>query len=436
MVHKDEVVKKKTVSPIMKHEDEDVKVKKVTAVMKHEDEDVKVKKVTAVMVHEEEDVKVKKVTTTLMPEDEDVKMKTVAATMMHEHVKVTNVTVVMIAVAKLSIRTHEYSNKLACDEVLVKISKVCICENDDHYVYEGKLGDIEAKMPCGVCTACMGTVAYCGREVTDFKIGDRVTIEPGSPCGCCHMCTSGCYNLCEESTCYMTESVGGGCLAKYCMTKAHLVHKLPDCVCDEDGAMVQPLSMALHACNRAEVSAGSHVLVSGAGCMGLLCVGVAKAMGATKIMVVDENGELLKKACEMGADHTILLNCNMDAATLAKRVEEEMGCPPNVSFECTSTKKGMNNCIHATEASGTVMQVGVCNEEVTLPLYLATMNEIDIKGICCSANCFPVAIEMIENNMVCVNKLISKCYDFSHYQDAFDFLHNNDDCICCIVSCC
>lgn len=62
--------------------------------------------------------------------------------------------------------------------------------------------------------------------------------------------------------------------------------RLPDCVCDEDGAMVQPLSMALHACNRAEVSAGSHVLVSGAGCMGLLCVCVAKAMGATKIMVV------------------------------------------------------------------------------------------------------------------------------------------------------
>ncbi|MPC81772.1 putative D-xylulose reductase A [Portunus trituberculatus] len=160
-------------------------------------------------------------------------------------------------------------------DVVVKISKVCICENDEHYVYEGKLGGMEAKMPCGVCTACMGTIAHCGKNVTDFEIGDRVTIEPGSRCGCCEMCMSGCYNLCEESTCYMAESVEGGCLAK-----------LPDCVCDEDGAMVQPLSMALHACNRAEVSAGSHVLVSGAGCMGLLCVGVAKAMGATKIMVM------------------------------------------------------------------------------------------------------------------------------------------------------
>ncbi|MPC96914.1 Sorbitol dehydrogenase [Portunus trituberculatus] len=138
----------------------------------------------------------------------------------------------------------------------------------------------------------------------------------------------------------------------------------------------------------------------------------------------------------MGADCTMVLNCDTDAASLAKKVEEDMGCCPSVSFECTGTQKGMNNCIHATNACGTIMQVGACSEEVTLPLYLATSNEIDIKGICCSANCFPTAIEMIENDMVCVNKLISKCCDFDHYQDAFDFLHNNDDCICCVVSCC
>ncbi|KAK8374803.1 hypothetical protein O3P69_015526 [Scylla paramamosain] len=170
------------------------------------------------------------------------------------------------------------------NEVLLHMSCVGICGSDVSYLKRGAIGDFIVKAPMVLGHESSGVVAKCGSNVKNLKPGDRVAIEPGVPCRMCNFCKSGKYNLCPDVVFCATPPYDGS-LCRYYKHAADFCFKLPDHVSLEEGAILEPLSVGVHACRRAGVTMGSNVLVLGAGPIGLVSLLTAKAMGASQICV-------------------------------------------------------------------------------------------------------------------------------------------------------
>ena len=133
----------------------------------------------------------------------------------------------------------------------------------------------------------------CGKGVTSLKPGDRVAIEPGYPCRMCNYCKIGRYNLCPDMTFAATPPVDGNLRQYYCHP-ADFCFKIPDDMSMEEAALMEPTSVAVHACRRAGVELGKTVLICGAGPIGLVNLVTSKAMGATEVVVTDIDEGRLK----------------------------------------------------------------------------------------------------------------------------------------------
>ncbi|XP_045618687.1 sorbitol dehydrogenase isoform X2 [Procambarus clarkii] len=341
---------------------------------------------------------------------------------------------VLRGVNDLRLETHPIP-PLGSNEVLIRMAQVGLCGSDLSLVYKGRLGDFTLTPPIGVGHEASGVVAKCGPDVKHLKPGDRVTIEPGGPCRRCDYCTSGKYNVCEDACFHNSVALYPGCLARYYLHNADLCFKLPDNVSDEEGAFIEPLAVAVHACRKAKIQLGSSVLICGAGPIGLLCLLTAKAMGATNILITDIKENRLKIAKRVGAHHTLLVQDNQPKS-LAAKVKDVMGCMPQVTLECTGVQSGIVTGIYATRSGGVLMLVGVGAPEVTLPLVHAGMREVEIIGVYRYINCYQIAIDMIANGLIDVKPLITHRFKFEEFQKAFDMFHTGEDgAIKCMISC-
>jgi len=191
--------------------------------------------------------------------------------------------------------------------VVLRIHTVGICGSDVHYWAHGKCGPFELKGPIVLGHESSGIVHSVGENVTNLKPGDRVAIEPGVPCRYCDYCRSGSYNLCPDVQFLATPPYDGS-LANFIEHAADFCYKMPDHMTFEEGALLEPLSVGVHACRRGGVKVGSHVLITGAGPIGLVVLLVARASGATKIIVSDMMANRLEVAKQLGADATFLAN--------------------------------------------------------------------------------------------------------------------------------
>ncbi|KAB7503440.1 Sorbitol dehydrogenase [Armadillidium nasatum] len=299
------------------------------------------------------------------------------------------------------------------------MAHVGICGSDVSYLTKGRIGDFIVKAPMIIGHESAGIVAKCGSAVKNLKPGDRVAIEPGVPCRYCEFCKSGRYNLCPDVVFLATPPVHGN-LMRYYKHAADFCFKLPDHVSTEEGAMLEPLSVAVHACNRANISLGCKVLVCGAGPIGLVSLLTAKAMGATNVVVTDVVEEKLKVAKELGADAVLNVR-NGTATENAKKVEELLGgIMPDCTIECSGAESSTKLGILATKAGGILLLVGLGPMEVKVPLVNAAVREVDIRGIFRYVNCYPLALDMIASGRVNVKPLITHRYKLEETVQAFE----------------
>lgn len=161
---------------------------------------------------------------------------------------------------------------------------VGICGSDVHFLVHGHIGDYYVKSPMVLGHEGAAIVSKVGKNVTTLKPGDRVAVEMQVPCRVCILCKSGRYNLCEEMR-FGSCPPEDGCLSEYFVHYPDFCFKLPDSMTLEEGALVEPLSVGLHACRRANVVLGSTVVIFGSGPIGLVTVVVAKSMGASKVLI-------------------------------------------------------------------------------------------------------------------------------------------------------
>ena len=320
--------------------------------------------------------------------------------------------------------------------VLVEMKSVGICQSDVHYWKQGRIGDFIVRKPMVLGHECAGIVAALGEGVTGLSVGDRVALEPGESCGLCAHCKSGRYNLCGDMK-FLATPPYDGALANYVSHPAHLCFRLPSSMSFEEGSLCEPLSVGVHAVQRAGVRLGDRVLIMGAGPIGLCVAMVARASGAANIMVVDVSQARLKLARKIlaptgtnapaspsaGAATGAATPSSPNAASPRDSLFTFVHLPPSatgdvqslqgdgvdVSFECSGAPSAIVLALRSTRSGGVLLLVGMGPApEVGLPLTTECLvREVDVRGVFRYANTYPRAIALIASGGAPVARLIT-----------------------------
>jgi L-iditol 2-dehydrogenase len=282
-------------------------------------------------------------------------------------------------------------------EVLVEVAAVGVCGSDVHYYEHGRIGSHVVRAPLVLGHESAGRVAATGAEVTRHAVGDRVTLEPGVPCGRCRECRAGRYNLCPDVVFFATPPVDGA-FANYVTIHEDFAFALPDELSDEAGALMEPLSVGIWACRKAGVSAGDRVLVTGAGPIGLLAMQVAFAFGATQAEISDVAEPRLELARRFGA-------------TRALRAGSEEPTEADALIECSGSPAALTAGIEALRPAGTAVIVGMGpGLTAEVPMSLIQNREIWLTGTFRYANTYPTAIALAASKRVDLDALITGRY--------------------------
>jgi D-xylulose reductase len=205
-----------------------------------------------------------------------------------------------------------------------------------------------------------GTVHAVGSLVKHLKPGDQVAVEPGIPCRRCARCKDGRYNLCPAMAFAATPPYDGT-LARYFLAPADFCYALPEHVSLEEGALLEPASVAVHVCRLANISLGSKVVIFGAGPVGLLCMAVARAFGAETVVGVDINEDRVKFANGYAATHVFRAEKDESAEEGASRLNKEcgLGDGPDAAIDATGAEACVQMGIHVLRSGGTYVQAGM-----------------------------------------------------------------------------
>ncbi|XP_034047331.1 sorbitol dehydrogenase [Thalassophryne amazonica] len=308
------------------------------------------------------------------------------------------------------------------NDVLLQMHSVGICGSDVHFWHDGRIGDFVVAQPLVLGHEASGRVVKVGSAVKHLKVGDRVAIEPGVPLEMDDFVKQGRYNL-TPSIYFCATPPDDGTLCRYYTHNANFCYKLPDNLTFEEGALAEPLSVGIHTCRRAGVSINSTVLICGAGPIGLICMAVARTMGASRTIILDVNPQRLKLAKEMGADFTLTVEQGDAPKQVAKSVQDLLGVEPHIAIDCTGAESCIQTGIYATRPGGVVVLVGACSSMTTVPLIDVTIKELDIRGIFRYCNTWPTAIDMLASKKVNLKPLVTHRFPLEQAPRAFEVAH-------------
>lgn len=246
-----------------------------------------------------------------------------------------------------------------------------------------------------------GVVEEVGKNVKNIKKGDRVTVEPIFKNPESPFISTGEYNLSEPLG--FIGLTANGAFAKYVVVEDYMVHKMPDSMTFEQGAIVEPAAVAAYAIQRSGMKLGDTVLITGAGPIGLLTVQVALAAGASQIFVSDLSENRLKKAKEIGATHTF----NAKDKDITQKIKEITGHGVDVFIDAAGVQATFDTGINSLRNGGTAILVALFGKSVTHDALNQTLRELTIIGTAAYRNIFPEVIALISSGRLPVEKLIT-----------------------------
>ncbi|KAJ4387202.1 hypothetical protein N0V93_007791 [Gnomoniopsis smithogilvyi] len=338
----------------------------------------------------------------------------------------------------------------AAGELQIAIHTTGICGSDVSYFKKFANGDLCACQPLSLGHESCGVVVSIGAQVSGFILGDRVALEVGVPCGQCGICRKGRYNLCKKMR-FRSSAKSfphfQGTLQERINHPAAWCHKLPDHISFDSAALLEPLSVAMHAVNRAKPEPGATALVLGAGAVGLLTAAMALQSGCTSVTICDIDQGRVDYAVEHGfATHgyvvprplhtssssssvaasgtstpgmdgtmtpassifssldnklegvrnlaqDILAVSKTSSSTFTMDDDEDEGV--DLTFECTGKEVCMHTSLYATKPGGKVIMVGMGTPIQTLPMSVAHLREVDILGIFRYANTYAAGVRLL-----------------------------------------
>jgi L-iditol 2-dehydrogenase len=290
------------------------------------------------------------------------------------------------------------------DEVLVQVAACGICGSDVHG-YDGTSGRRIPPIVMGHEAA--GVIAAIGPQVTKFKVGDRVTFDSTVYCGECPFCLKGEVNLCERRQ-VIGVSCGdyrrAGAFAEYIAVPERILYALPDAMSFPEAAMLEAVSVALHAVHVTGEVEGKSALVIGAGMIGLLTMQAARAAGCRHVMIADIDETRLNLARSLGVDEALLASGSELTRAVLQRTD---GLGVDVVLEAVGRNETIAASIDCVRKGGTVTLIGNITPEVMLPLQKVVSRQIRLQGSAASSGEYPEAMELIAQGKIKVKPLIT-----------------------------
>ncbi|MGK4044289.1 2,3-butanediol dehydrogenase [Heyndrickxia oleronia] len=294
-------------------------------------------------------------------------------------------------------------------KVKLKVEWCGICGSDLHEYTAGPIfiptethplsGD---KAPIVMGHEFSGQVVEVGEGVTTVQVGDRVTVEPIYACGECEACKKGKYNLCDKMGFYGLAGGGGG-FSEYAAVPAEMIHKLPETVSFEQGALVEPSAVALHAVRQSKLKVGDKAAVFGTGPIGLLVIEALKASGASEIYAVELSEIRQQKAAELGA--IVIDSKKYDAV---EEIYKRTNGGVDVAYEVTGVPPVLKQAINATKIDGETMVVSIFEKEAPIHPHDIVMKERSLTGIIGYRDVFPAVISLMAQGYFPADKLVTK----------------------------
>ncbi|MDR2869734.1 MAG: NAD(P)-dependent alcohol dehydrogenase [Deferribacteraceae bacterium] len=302
-------------------------------------------------------------------------------------------------------------------EVLVKLEYVGVCGSDLHYYEHGQIGPYIVKPPFVLGHEPGGVVAEVGANVKHLKVGDKVAVEPGIPCGHCELCREGKYNLCPDVF-FLAAPPIDGAFQEYIAHDAAFCFKLPDSMSTMEGAMIEPFAVGLHAARQGHAQAGQTAVVFGAGCIGLMSMLAFKVCGVSKVYQVDVVPKRLDKAKELGA--TEIINAK-DVDPIAKVNELTGGRGCDLVLDTSGTEIAYAQAVEMLRKAGTFVAVGYSKSGmVNVPMSNAMDKELNIATVSRYRHVYPMAIEAVASGKANIKGVVTDVFSFDDMQNAMD----------------
>lgn len=293
-------------------------------------------------------------------------------------------------------------------DVVVEVGAVGVCGSDVHYFEHGRIGSYTVESPLVLGHEASGRIVAVGASVDPRRVGERVSIEPGVPDFTCAHCVAGRYNLCPNVRFFATPPYDGA-FAERVAVNGQFAHPVPDSLSDDAAALLEPLSVGLWACRKADVTAGSKVLVTGAGPVGLVAAQAALALGAAEVTVTDVNPHRLRLAAELGATGVV----DVGASSLA-----EAGIEPDVLLECSGHPSATSGALGILGRAGRAVLVGMGADVVPLPVSRIQEYELTVTGTFRYAHTWPAAVALAASGRVQLDRLVTGHYGLDQVAEA------------------
>lgn len=288
-------------------------------------------------------------------------------------------------------------------EVVVRIEAVGVCGSDTAYFTHGRIGNYVVEGPIILGHEAAGQVEAIGPEVTQVSVGDRVAIEPGTPCRDCRECMDGNYHLCEKLQFLATPPYDGALLQQLLLDERNLF-VIPDGMSFEEAALAEPLSVGIWGCQRARLQPGDDVLVTGAGPVGILAAQAARAFGAARIALTDVSAFRLNLAKNLG----------FEAGTSDDLTDSDF----DVLLECSGAPGVLAEALPRLRPAGRAAVIGMTKTDPILPLSSYTPKELTISLVNRYAHTWPTAISLISSGRVNAAAVITHHFPLAATQDA------------------
>ena len=307
-------------------------------------------------------------------------------------------------------------------EVLIRVAACGICGSDVHG-YDGSSGRRIPPIVMGHEAA--GIVAALGKGVTQFSEGERVTFDSTVFCGRCPPCLRGEINLCDNRQVLgvsCSDYRRSGAFAEFVAVPARTVYRLPDSLTFPEAAMLEAVSVALHAVSLAQVASGSSALVVGAGMIGLLAAQALRVAGCRRVFVADIDDSRLALAKQIGASEAFRAD-----EKLEKRLYQLTdGFGVDVAVEAVGRTESVAASIDSVRKGGSVVLVGNISPEIVLPLQKVVTRQICLQGSCASSGEYPRAIELVASGAIQVKPLITAVAPLAEGPRWFERLHSHE----------
>jgi L-iditol 2-dehydrogenase len=309
------------------------------------------------------------------------------------------------------------------DEILVRIQACGICGSDVHG-FDGSTGRRIPPIVMGHEAA--GIVETVGAAVDSFRPGDRVTLDSTVSCGKCFYCTRGQINLCDHREVIGVSTPAFrrmGAFAEYVTVPARIAYHLPDSMPFSHAAMIEAVSVAVHAVSLTPIALEDTAVVVGAGMIGLLTLQAVRQAGAGQVIVLDVDDSRLALARSLGATHTFN---SRDPEVIQRIVELTPGRGADVALECVGITGAVNRAVESVRKGGAVTLVGNVAPAIELGLQSVVTRQIRVQGSCASNGEYPACISMMARGAVKVAPLISAVAPLEDGASWFDRLYQRE----------